>query len=348
MVLKIITFFLLCFSLSALAQTKSQKRFIGLASKAHAKKQYAKSNQYLKKAFNFKKTKKIPATVLYLHAVNLQKLGNHKNSIYFFSQMIKRKYLKAHIKTLKAFRADEVDGDEIPKLLKATYFYMAQSYYANFVESESITDADRAKKYFKICDDADFNDKCGDFLENINEKIEYLEKSKDSFEFFLFAGRMMINDRFRVKRTDLGETRDIYQNVDGLCYGAGLRLQNAFKGWQFSGCAFSGFAAVAESSAFSDSAGYKQTGVPIAGLYTEVGRFWRTDSESTRLGISIPVMYRSGLYSQPNDYQIIDNRKTTFGLSVSAGFQLPVVELEFKLANMQDANVAITNFLLNF
>lgn len=327
------------------AQTKGQKRFISLASKAHAKKQYAKSNKYLKRAFNFKRTKRIPATVLYLYAVNLQKLGNHKNAVYYLSQMIKKQYLKKHLKVMKAYRDDEIDGDEIPKLLKATYFYIAQSHYAIFNKTKEKSYAEKAKKYFKICDESDFNDRCADFLENIEEKLNYAEKIKEEFEFFLYAGRLMLNDRIGIKDNSSGASASILSSADGVCYGAGLRLQNYFKGWQVSGCLYSGFAALKGEISGTQ---YKQLGVPVAGLYSEVGRYWRTDDQSTRLGLSVPLFYRSGLYSQPTGFTLEDAQKLSFGAALTMGFQLPLIELEIKLASMQESNLAFTNLVLNF
>lgn len=345
MALKILVLFFMLGCLPALGQSNSQKRFISLASKAHSKKEYEKSNGYISKAYNIKKTRGVPSRVLYLYAVNLQKLGKHKASIYYFNRMIKKGYLKAHVKAIKMLQADEVDGDEIPKLLNATYFYMAQSYYAIFASTDDKLYAERAKKFFKICDDSGFNDRCYDFIENINAKLDVIQKSKKSFEFFVYAGRIMFNDRVKIKNNDTGNSATILSATDGLCYGAGLRLQNYFKGWQFSGCAYSGYAGV---NGEIDSTTYKQLGVPIAGLYAEGGYFWRTDSESTRLGVSVPVFYRSGLYSQPSGYSIEGARNTSFGLAVSTGFQLPLVELEIKLANMQETNLAMMNLILNF
>lgn len=352
MVVRLLTVFLLLISFNSFAQSKSQKRFAKLAARAHAKKQYTKSNQYLRRAYNFRRTRKIPGRILYLYAVNLQKVGNYKNSVYYFNQMIKKQYIKTHIKVIRALKKDEVEDVEIPKLLNATYFYLAQSYYAMFTKDQRKADAERAKRYFSICDAVDFNDKCSEFLDNIAEKYEFIEKSKEYFEFFIFAGRIMFNDQFGIRNKDSGASARITANNDGLCYGAGLRLQNAFKGWQVSGCAFSGFAAVGQEGNVIDGQKYKQLGVPIAGLYTEVGRYWRTDAEKTRLGISLPVMYRSGLYSVPvvdgASYEIVDQQLLSYGLAVSAGWQLPIVEFEIKLANMQRTNMAMLNLVLNF
>ncbi|MAZ49304.1 MAG: hypothetical protein CME65_12145 [Halobacteriovoraceae bacterium] len=345
MALRILLVLIFSFNFSAMAQSRSQKRFLSLATKSHSKKDYARSNEYIRKAFDVRKTKNIPSTALYLYAVNLQKLGRHKESIYYLNRMIKRNYLKAHIASIKMLKNDEIDGDEIPKLLKATYFYMAQSYYAIFNSTQDKVYAERSRKFFKICYDSDFSDKCSDFIENIDAKLDVIEKSKKSFEFFLFAGRIMFNDRVQIKNNDTGASATILSASDGLCYGAGLRLQNYYKGWQFSGCAFSGYAGV---NGEIDSTNYKQLGVPVAGLYAEGGYFWRTDSESTRLGLTLPIFYRSGLYSQPTGYSIENSRTTSFGMAVSAGFQLPVVELEIKLANMQETNIAMMNLVFNF
>ena len=64
----------------------------------------------------------MPVSVLYMVSLNYHKMGNHKSSLYYFNQLIKKAYLKIHVKVIKALKRDEVDEVKIPKILKFTKF----------------------------------------------------------------------------------------------------------------------------------------------------------------------------------------------------------------------------------
>jgi hypothetical protein len=222
---------------------------------------------------------------------------------------------------------------------------MGQSYYVKFLKTQKIRDGKKSKKYFQICDDSDFNDKCSEFIENIDEKINYNKKKKNSFEFFVYAGRILFQDRIHLEEASSGGKDPIIANNSGICYGAGLRLGSAFKGYEASGCFFSGTASVKNDGGSNN---YAQSGVPIAGVLVEGGYYWRFDNEKTRLGVGLPLLYRSGIYSEPEGFSIPDNKALTYGIMFTAGMQLPYVELQTKLGHMGDTNLLQLNLVYNF
>lgn len=343
MVLRVISIFLI-FTFSSLAFARGSANF-KKAQKSFKKGRYSQSLKYLKRGYNFKKSKSIPSSALFLIALSYQKLGKHKEAIYFFNRVVKNNYLRKHIRVMKALKKDEVDSVSIPRTLGSSYYYMGQSYYALFTQREKVSDAVRAKKYFKICDDTDFNDKCADFLENINSKIEYSKKKATSWDFFLYAGRLLFQDRLEIEPEGGGSSDRLIANNSALCYGAGIRLGNAFNGYQISGCAFTGVATIQNDLGSNN---YKQSGVPIGGLLAEAGYYWLMDNESARLGLSLPVMYRSGVYSEPDGYTIPDAKAFNFGAMFSAGLKIPLVELEVKMGHMSYANILMLNGVYTF
>ncbi|MFT6633073.1 MAG: hypothetical protein ACJAS4_003042 [Bacteriovoracaceae bacterium] len=347
MVLRLLLIFTLLSSANTFAR-KGNPNF-AKAQKSFKKKQYSKSLRALKKGYNFKKTKKIPPSALFLIALNYQKLGKHSEAIYFFNRVIKNVYLKKHMKVVRALKKDEVDEVRIPKTLGSAYFYLAQSHYAKFVINEKLKDAFKAKKYFKICDDSDFNGKCSEFLENINEKIKYSKKKKDSFDFFVYGGRLIFQDRITIEHTESGTTGDIISNNTALCYGAGLRLGNAFNGYEIGGCAFSGTTTVVGiASDGTTSNDYKQSGIPIGGILVEGGYYIRPDDEATRLGVSLPIIYRSGIFTEPTGYTITDAKSFNFGIMFTAGLDVSYFELQTKLGHMGNANILMLNGVYTF
>lgn len=349
MVLRVLILFTILFSASSFAQ-RSGKIYFKKAQIQFKKKRYNNSLKLLRKGYNFKRPKRIPASALFLIAYNYQKLGRYSESNYYYNQLIKNVYLKKHKRVVRAYKKGEVDDVEIPRTLGTAYFNLGKNHYAIFKRRGKSQSALKAKMYIKICDEVDLADDCSDILEQINKDIKQAKLKRKGYEFYLMAGRLLFQDRVEIQENSSGVTSSLTSNNSALCYGAGLRRGSKLKGYDFSGCVFSGtttVAGVAASDSGTDN-DYKQSGVPIAGMLMEAGYYYNLDEQQTRLGISIPVMYRAGSYSEPTGYTITDSEAFRFGLSLNAGIQLPIIELQTKLAHMGNANMLQLNALYNF
>lgn len=343
-ILLLVTLFL-SFNIDSSFAKSKKSRTLSKAKVLHAKKRYKESNRQLQRAYSFKRPRKMPVSVLYLVSLNYHKMGNHKSSLYYFNQLIKKAYLKTHIKVIKALKKDSLDDVNIPKLLKATYYYMGLSYYSMFERNERIDNARKAKRYFTICDQIDFNDKCSDYLEELSEKQENVVKKINEIQFFITGSVMLLQDNFKLVENATNEEYTIIATTSALCYGAGLRYGNQFNGWEAQGCVYSGSATVRNASSVVN---YKQAGVPVAGMIMEAGYYIKPTSGDTRLSLSVPVMYRSGLFSEPDGYKIEGKKETKYGLMLTAGWQVWFFEAQMKLANMQDANLLSLQGVINF
>ncbi len=349
MVLKVLPIFILLMSFSTEARRSKKAIYFKRAQIQFKKKNYPASLKYLQKAYNFKQTKSIPASPLYLISVNYHKIQKYSYSIYFFNRFIKNNYKRKHIQVIQALRKDEVYEVDIPKVLNSSYFYLAQNYYARFLRTEKISDAKAAKQYFKICDETDFNSKCSAFLDNIDKKIEYIIKKRKNFEFFLYFGRMLYQDRVQIEENSSSIQSDLISNNSTICYGAGLRYGSAFDGYEVSGATCSGTTTVAgEARGESITNNYKQSGVPVASMLFELGYYIRPDNEKTRLGLSLPLIYRVGSYSSPDGYTINNESEINYGIMGTAGIQLPLFELQTKLGHLNKSNLLMINLLYTF
>ena len=248
------------------------------------------------------------------------------------------------------FKRDAVDDVTVPRTLGTTYLNLGKNHYAIYKRKKKLQSVLKARMYIKICDEVDLAEECSDLLEKINKDIEYAKLQRKSYEFYLFAGRVLFQDRVEIQESSSGVTSSLTSNNSALCYGAGLRRGSKLKGYDFSSCVFSGTTTVAgtASSSSGTDRDYKQSGVPIAGMIVEAGYYYNLDQQQTRIGASIPVVYRAGSYSEPTDFVITDVQAFRYGLSLNAGIQLPIVELQTRLAHMGNANMLQLNILYNF
>lgn len=349
MVLRGLILFTLFFSISSFAQ-RANKVYFKKAQTQFKKKKYAQSLKLLRKGYNFKKPKYIPASALFLIAYNYQKLERFSEANFYYNQLIKNVYLKKHKSVVKAYKKDTVDDVKIPRTLGVAYLNLGKNHYAIFKKRRKFQSALKAKMYIKICDEIDFVDECSDLLEEINKDIQEAKLQRKGYEFYLQASRLLFQDRVEIEESSSGLTSSLTSNNAALCYGAGLRYGSKLRGYDFSGCIFSGtttVAGIAESSSGTDN-DYKQSGVPIAGMLMEAGYYWKLDQQQTRLGFSIPLLYRAGSYSEPTGYVINDSTAFRYGLNLTAALQLPIIELQTKLAHMGNANMLQLNALYNF
>lgn len=310
----------------------------------HKKGKYLRSNQVLKRSYSLKNVKATPATVYYIYAQNLFKTGKYGQSINFFNLMIKKRYLKSHIKTIRAFKKEELDGDEVPRILKQTYFYMGLSYKALYEKSDKTVYLSKARRYLRICDEVDYSDRCSDDLDFLAEQEQLKKLSKNYYEFFVYAGRMLHQDKIYIKNDSTDEEIEVLSNNSSICYGAGLRLTNAFRGFEASGCVYSGNATVYGQG----SKNYKQSGVPIAGFMSELGYFWKPDDNKTRLGLSATMLYKSGNYSEPTGWTIRESKSNYIGYTLTAGHELSFFELQGKLSRFGDQSSYMLVAAFNF
>lgn len=350
MVLKILA--LIFFLTSGLVHSRENQAHYKLAQKYFKRKDFSKSLSVLRKGYNFKKPNQIPTGALFLIAYNYQKLNKFSQANYFYNRLIQKIYYKKNKKVMLALKNDELGDVEIPKVLGKAYYNLGVNYYQIFKSSLNVQSADKAIIYLKICDESDIDDKCSDLLEEVQKAIKDAKLQQKKYEFYVQVGRLLFQDRITVDVSS-GNSSEILSNNSSICYGAGLRYGSALKGYDFSGCAFSGTTTLQGTvTTPTEDKSYKQSGVPIAGMLLEAGYYFKFDEQKTRLGIYLPILYRAGSYSKPTDstytYTIDDEKAFKYGISVAAGFQIPIFELQLKLAHMEKTNLFNLNILYNF
>ena len=345
----VLIFILLCSSISLYARSSSRAYF-KKAQYQFKKKNYSKSLNYISKGYNLKKPKRLPTSVLFLTAYNYQKLNMYQKSNYYYNLILHSVYKTKHRQVLRAYKKNAVDDIELPKTLGITYLHLGKNYHNLFKKRGDLHSGNKARMYIKICDETDAANECSGLLEKINKDIAQARLKKKGKEFYFQIGRLLFQDRVEIKESSSGITSSLTSNNSSICYGAGMRFGSSIKGYDFSGCILSGTTTVqgvAQSESGTNN-NYKQSGVPIAGMLFEAGYYYKFDAQKARVGVNLPLLYRAGSYSEPVGYTITDPTRIHYGIGLSAGIQLPIVELQFKLSNLDMTNSLLINLLYNF
>lgn len=343
--------FILFISVNTNAQRKTTKSlYIKKAQKLYTKNKYKSSIKLIKKAYNTKKLRKMPAKAIYLLGINYFKLESYKVSNFYFSKLLQYYYKKKHIKVLRAKKKDTLDEVEVSRIHKSIYYYLGQGYFALYKKTNLNSYAARSIKYLEICEEYDCGDNVDELIEEVQKIKEEKRKLRKYFNFYVSAGRLLLQESLQLKGSQSSGTQEVQSNNQGLCYGAGLRYGNAYKGIDFYGCAFAGTTQLryADSNALK----YKQSGVPIAGLYLEVGQYFRPLADKAKIGYSIPFIYRSGNYSDATQgsetFSIQDPQAFHTGLIINASWEFSFMELQMKQSLLGSANIFLLNGVLNF
>jgi hypothetical protein len=349
MVLRLLLIFLFCLSFNVSARRSSKSLFVKKAQHLFIKKKYKSSIQYLRKAYNLKNTKKLPPKVLFLLGINNFHIKKYKSSNYYLSKLVKYYFRKNHIRVLRAKRKDTLDELKVSKLQKSIYYYMGQNYFALFKKTNLHQYSKRSLNYLEICEELDFGENVEELIETVQKIKEDAIKKVKHYQFYASAGRILFQDHLLLTNTANSEEITIQSNNQGLCYGAGLRYGNAYSGYDFFGCFFSGSTAVKN---VGGSKNYSQSGVPIAGLYLEAGKYYKPYSEKTRIGFGIPVLYRDGSFSDATDgstvYSIQEKGSFSSGLVLNAGWEFSFMEIQMKQSLLGPTNIFLLQGIINF
>jgi hypothetical protein len=349
MVLKTLLLLLLCSSFNATARRSNKVAFTKRAQYLFTQKKYRSSIKMLRKAYNLKKTKRVPAKVLFLLGINHFKLKKYKSSNYYLGKLIKYHFRKKHVRVLRAKKKDTLDDLKVSRLQKSIYYYMGQNYFALFNKTKIKTYSKRSLNYLEICEELDYGDNVEELIEAVQKIKEDVIKKVNHYQFYASAGRILFQDHLVLTNTANSEEITIQSNNQGLCYGAGLRHGNAYEGYDFFGCLFSGTASVKNDGG---SKNYKQTGIPVAGLYLEAGKYYRPYSEQTRIGFSVPLIYRDGSFSDTTDgttiYSIKEKGSFHSALMLNAGWEISFMEIQMKQSLLGSTNIFLLQGIVNF
>lgn len=325
MVLRLILLFSVLLSQSAFAQKKNPRTiYLKVAQKLYLKKQYQKSVSTLKRYYRISSPSDLPTPVVQLLALDFLKLKKYKVSAQYFHLIIKRRYNKKHREVLRSLDNGSLDEMEIPQKLLRIYYHLGQIYYTIFNRTQSIPYYRASEKYFKICETKEhLDDNSMEYREALAAIKSDIDKKEFKREWFLSAGIINWQEKLELQSATTGNTTKLLSNAKAMCIGGGFRYSNAYHGMEISSCAFSGSAKI---SSTNPSVTYSQEGIAVTGLLLDTGYIFKPYSEKTSLTFSLPLFYRDGDYTQPDNFTILGKGQLSAGFMLKARYELPFID----------------------
>jgi hypothetical protein len=337
MVLRILVLFICVISFTTVHSKSSGRSLqLKLAQKYYIKKKFKKSIQTLRKSFRLTKTKKTPTAVIQLLALNLLKLKKYKTASKYFHIVIRRRYKQKHREVLRALNLGNIDDIEVPQKLLRIYYHLGQIYYHIFRKTKSIPYYRASEKYFKICEEKEhLDDNASEYIDSLSAHKVLIDNKEFKSEWFATIGTMNWQEKLLLRSSTTGEKTKLLSNSKALCIGGGYRYMNAYHGIEISSCAYSGSADISASN----SATYSQNGVSVTGFLLDSGYVIKPYSEKVSMTFSLPLFYRDGDYSQPDNFSILGKGQLSVGVFLKTRYELPVVDAIFSIGNLGGTNI---------
>ena len=162
---------------------------------------------------------------------------------------------------------------------------------------------------------------------NIDQDLSYKTGWYVSLDLISWQDRLYLVDQVTNAKTNLLST------AMGTCLGGGKKWENIKYEFNFEGCF-----AVATASISSESAAvnYQQSSVSVKGFMAGPGMYFKTISDNVLLGVQLPVKYRQGDWTNPDETLYRFEREKTFeaGFFLQSKIKIKKVALRTRLGKV--------------
>lgn len=336
--IKIILIFVLTISS---AMPNSDSRIFNSAKSKYKNKQYQESIRILKKRYpsiNFSKT---PSGIILLMGWNYEELKQYNQAQNLYAQVIRSRFQKQNRTLMSAFKKENgnyPDENSISQLLKDLYFYRYRSLVGYF-KTEGSKFSEKRKEnleqaisiYKKLLEEYEIHE---DEVEEIWEDFMLSKKTINDAIFnnsFYFLSSY-VSWKDTIDLINQGQKYEIQTTAQGWCFGGGYKIENAT--WSFGSDACYG---TLRASVGTDANPilYFQKNVPVLMLMASPFTKWKPHSKNSAIGLSMPFLYKSGKYTEPDQYKVDNKSKTTLGLMASLEWTYDKWEFFTKFGKVQ-------------
>lgn len=362
---KIFRYFLAILVMATLTLSTSQEvkaseldqRIFSKAKRAFKNKQFETVISILRKRYNFKDPS-TPFGALILAAYSYEKMGKLKNAQHTYTFLIKRRFKKINKKIIKTYRSSGTDDlPEAPNKLYGYYYKRGDLLSRIYVRDLKKMSQKRrqlyketAKAYSEIVDDSDYEIKGNGDAEEIVARMDFADKTlkMEKFNWGYFASLHYITWRDKLTiTTPSGASADIQSTAEGLCIGGGLKYENAWWQMNLNGCYASAFVTVGNDS---QTVNYFQKNVPATAYFAGFGALWKPLAMDAAIGLNIPLIYRTGGYTEPPGYQLDNTSILSYGWLLEAQWDWKkyTYSLKFGKMNKFSSSTILIGGLYNF
>lgn len=331
------------------AQSANRTVYLKKAQILYTKGQYDQSIAMLNKFYNLRNPKKLPASVLNLLGLIYQKKKEFRLSSKVFNQVIRKKYLREHQSVVRSLNNGSLIDIKIPQKLLRIYYHLGQNYYYIYSQTDNFNYFNASLSFFKICKSKDhLRSNVKRYLDSLNAKLDYIRSLEKKVNFYVSGGGILFQESIGiVNNNDDDDVVDLISNNNGICLGGGMTYGNIKHGWDLFACAYTAVATV--TNKVGSSLSYKQKDVSVNGFYISPGYFFRPEKGISSVGLSTPLFYRQGNFSDTENYSIRAQGQLSAGLTLDMKWEiLKDYTLDFKVSNLGATNIYMSNISFHF
>jgi hypothetical protein len=293
---------------------------------------YKQTINLLRSRYNLKKYS-TPSGALELAAFTQEKLGNHRESLFLFTLLIKKKFSKLNRRVINSYKTNR-HAEEIPEIDTKLAFY----YYKKAVNAKALYDVDKNLLFYKAAlmyaeismENKDYEDRAEDLIEEIQSKnLEYKRLEFTRSTSFLIS-YITWQDKLTLT-SPTGSQQEIRSSAEGTCLGGGINYENAYLNYKVDACFVFATATVGEDSKSVD---YFQTNVSERAFFLFPGVRWKPALGGVSIGVSTPVVYRVGDFTEPEGFTIEDKSKLSLGLMIESGWKKGSFGVDLKIGKL--------------
>lgn len=340
------------------AQTSQEAKVFEQAKKRFFEGNYESTISILRQRYDFRDAG-TPYGALTLAAFSYEKLGQIKNAQHIYTFLIKRRFRSINNEIISAYKTQKSADDlpEAPEKLYSYYFKRGDLLSQIYVRDGRYMSAKRKKlyrdtavSYAEIVGESDYESDEDLDPEDIISRMDDADKNweMETYKWGWFTSVHYLTWRDKLKiTTPSGTSVDIRSTAEGWCLGGGLKFENAWWQWNVNGCYASMSATVGNDS---EVVNYFQKDVPSSAFFMGLGGFWKHNAMDAAIGINLPLMYRSGDYTEPAGYQLDNTSTLSYGYFIEAQWNWKsfAYSVKFGKINKFSSSMLMIGGLYNF
>ncbi len=297
--------------------------------------QYQRSLNVLNQKFDLE-TSRSPAPVTILAGQNYEALGNFERAKSLYERAIDQAFRDDHRRIVGSFREEghAFDIGEVPRILSKLYGILVRLYSLYYKQNlGKLSDAEKNQldemiyMFSEICFEVDCEGT------NISEILDDLDSVKQSHELSQFSWSRNISLSIITWKDSLtlsseSVSQEIESTAKGSCIGGELGYGNYYIRYAGSFCFASTRASVGKDT---EQISYFQSDVTVNALVFGPTIYWMPNGGSASIGMELLGVYRSGDYTEPDGFEILESTSLNFGLGLSLNWSTPSWTLFSKL-----------------
>lgn len=327
MVLRVFIFLSCFFVATPLMAQVTKSKVYQNAFREYESRNYRKSIATLNSRFDLRGAK-MPASVAILAGYNFEALKDYYSAREMYEKAIDQVFRNDHQRIMESYKKEgnAFEIGEVPKFLSRLYGRLARVYLEDYNSRViKLTDGakDHSERMIRIYSDICLEVECEEtdpdqILDGLDRVKQNFSRAQYSWSKSLSLSLITWKDSLTLVNENVSQ--EIDSTAKGSCLGGELGYGNYYIQYAGSFCFASTKASVGKDS---EDISYFQNDVSVNALIFAPTFYWMPFGGSASLGFELPLVYRTGDYTEPDGFEIEGNRSLNFGLGLSMNWKTP-------------------------